>query len=208
MADKPSPSQRWYEQQPTVSKSVVLLEIFPGEFQVILGDTIIALAEKHCRAKELMANLRSLGPEKVLSIFKSKGKRRPFDQHQSTHQAMNYMYILPDPERIYIATEIIIVVGHVVEYFKVCLEEGLTVDLAAVSAMLNTYVLGEFKDVKSFLAQYNATDEVPIDTTQITAITPILTTQLATPETAAKAGDHDLKISHDNKDMKIKLDLP
>jgi len=212
MADTPSSRQRWHDQQPTVARSVKLLEIFPPDCQILLGETIITLAEKHCKAKELMANLRSLGPEKVLSIFKSKGKRRPYDQLPTVHQALNYMFILPDNERLYIAGHVIVLVDHMVAYFKYSMEHGSPVYLSTVAALTNSYAQGQFKDLNSFLAQLQQSAEIPagtpIETSQLATFTAVLADELAAPEPVAKTGgERDTKIAHDNTDMKIKLDL-
>lgn len=215
MAETPSSKKRWHDQQPTVARSVKLLEVFPPEFQGLLGETITTLAEKHCKARELMANLRSLGPEKVLSIFKSKSKRRSFDQQPAVHQAMSYMFILPDKERLYIAGHIIVLVGQVVEYFKFSITEGTPAYFSTVAALTTAYANGNYKDLKSFLAQLQnpsqASSETPLDMTQLATVTTVLTTELAAPEpTGNVANERETKIAHDNQstDMKIKLDFP
>lgn len=143
--------KRWYDQQQAVSKSVSLMESFPSEFQIILGESVIELAEEQCHVKAIMTELRSLGPEKVLNIFKSKSKRRTSDAHQEIHQAMNYMYILPDGDRIFIANHIIALVGYFFEYFKLCKEEGVQPSANIARQVSKAYLQGDLNDPNIFL---------------------------------------------------------
>jgi hypothetical protein len=151
MADITPPKKRWYDRQQTISRSVTLLESFPAEFQIILGESIIDIAENQCRVNEVMAELRSLGPEKVLSIFKSKSKQRNLDAHQEVHQAMNYLYILSDGDRIYIANHIIALVSYFFEYFKICKTEGVQPSANIARQVSKAYLQGDLHDPSIFL---------------------------------------------------------
>lgn len=223
MEEKPSKKLRWYDRQPVVSKSVSLLENFPPEYQAALGETIIELAEKHCSAKDLMNNLRSLGPEKVLSIFKSKSKQRKTDNVQQMHQAMNYMLILPDEDRAYIAGQIIEVVGHVFEYFKHCKDQGVSPSALVVGELCGAYIRREFGTLQDFLAQLEAQNASTAEPAATAASNPAAGThafsstgqaieiapaqnQSANRSDEGSQGEHDTRIAQDNKDMKIKLD--
>lgn len=148
------PYQRWYDKQQTVSKSVRLLETFPMEYQEVLGDTMIRLAEKHCQVGELLENLRKLGPEKVLSLFKAKSKGRGYDQNETVHKAMNYLYVLPEKERIFIATQVIEVVGYLFEYFSICRETGQPTSRDVVQGLSTAFVRGQLKDTVEHLARF------------------------------------------------------
>ena len=99
--------KRWYDQYDRIAHSIGLIEEFPPPFQRVLGESIIAIAENQCQVKNLMGELRELGPEKVLGLFKSKNKQRKYDSLPEVHQGINYMYILPDEERLLIAEQLI-----------------------------------------------------------------------------------------------------
>jgi hypothetical protein len=152
---------RWYDRQQTVSKSVKLLESFPVDYQEVLGDTIIKLAGKHCDAEALMADLRALGPEKVLNIFKAKSKNRGYDQNETVHKAMNYMYVLPDENRVFIATQVIEVVGHLFEYFSICRETGQAPAREVVQSLSNAFVRGQLNDTVEHLTQFYPSMNLP-----------------------------------------------
>lgn len=148
------PYKRWYDKQQTVSKSVKLLQTFPIEYQEVLADTMIRLAKKHCRAEELMADIKAQGPEKVLSIFKAKSKNRDYDQNETVHKAMIYLYILPDEGRIFIAGQVIIVVGHLFEYFTICRETSQSASREVVQSLSNAFVQGQLQDTVEHLARF------------------------------------------------------
>jgi hypothetical protein len=151
MSDNPHGKKRWYDQQATVSKSITLLETFPSDFQTILGESIIELAENEFNINEMMAELRSLGPEKVLSLFKSKSKRRATDQVSQVHRAMNYMFVLPEGPRIFIATHIIGIVSYFYEYFKMCKQEGIQPSANVARQVCRAYLQGDLQDPHIFL---------------------------------------------------------
>lgn len=148
------PYKRWYDKQQTVSKSVKLLQTFPIEYQEVLADTMIRLAKKHCRAEELMADIKAQGPEKVLSVFKAKSKNRDYDRNETVHQAMIYLYILPDEGRIFIAGQVIIVVGHLFEYFTICRETSQSASREVVQSLSSAFVQGQLQDTVEHLARF------------------------------------------------------
>jgi hypothetical protein len=168
----PKKVQRWYDKDETVAKSVNLLKDFPEEFQSILGETLIELADKHANAKELMANLRALGPDKVLAIFKAKSRQRFYDANEQVHEAMNHMYIVPDEDRVAIAKQAVEVTEHFNEYFEICKSEGRKPNPEVVAQLGATYLRGELNDLrqcvtkieKALNSQQRESIEVPDDT--------------------------------------------
>lgn len=139
--DTPEPKrQRWYDLDHTVSKSITLLETFPEAIQQAICDAIIRLAERYCQADELMSNLRSLGPDKVLGIFKSKNKRRSYDSNITVHQAMNYLYILSPEDRQLIANQVIALVNCIYGYLKSCKHHAVDADLQHVQRLITAFI--------------------------------------------------------------------
>lgn len=195
MVDGKSSKKRWYDQQQTVSRSVTLMESFPSEFQVILGESIIEIAENQCHVDELMAQLRTLGPEKVLNLFKSKSKRRSYDDKQSVHQAMNYMYILPDGDRIFIANHIIALVDYFYEYFKLCREEMVQPSTNIARQVSKAYLQGDLTDPNIFLT---------IVRQQIQTSTHYSFEYSSRPGTVAASATYEEKLDSSQQGMKIR----
>lgn len=155
------PQQRWYEQQQTVSQSVKLLETFPAEYQDILGETMIGLAEKHCQVHELLENLRQFGPDKVLSLFKAKSKRRSHDQIETVHKALNCLYVLSDDQRIFIAIKVIKVVGHFFEYFSICRETSQPTRREILQTLSTAFIQDKLEDTADHLSQFYPSMTLP-----------------------------------------------
>jgi hypothetical protein len=155
------PQQRWYEKQETLSSSVTLLKAFPADYQSILGDTTIKLAEKHYQADERLKNLRLLGPNAVLSMFKSKHKRRDYDKNETVHKAVNCLYVLSDDERLFIATKVIEVAGHFLEYFSICLETGQPVSKEVLQVLSTAFIQERLEDTAAHLSQFYPSMTLP-----------------------------------------------
>ena len=113
-------NKRFYEKDPTVSKLVKLLDIFPTPVQTIILEGMIEHAERAFKAKELLHALRTLGSEKVLALFQSKKKRRRYDADPTYHQAMNYLLILSDEDRLFFSTQIMTIMNFFSDYLKAC----------------------------------------------------------------------------------------
>lgn len=148
--DEPS-ALRWYDRHKTVSRSVKLIETFPEEIQVIIAQGIISLAERECQARELMSNLRSLGPDKVLGIFKSKNRRRSYDQSGPVHQAMNYLFILSEENRLFVASQVIEIVNYIYEYLKSCKRYEIDANHEDVVELTQTYIDSGAEEAKQLL---------------------------------------------------------
>ena len=143
--------RRWYDADATVSKAIRTMESFPGEIQGIICEGTLKLAERECRVKELMANLRSMGPEKVLGIHKSKNKRRQGDSSVVIHNAMNAMFVLSAGNRQLIAVQVLEIMNYILEYMQAC--KGLQVDPTAedIANITDTYVELGPEEVKALL---------------------------------------------------------
>ncbi len=136
----PTFHKRWYDKDETVSKAVRMLESFPGEIQTVIAEGSLKLAERECKIRELMANLKSLGPEKVLGIHKSKNKRRYYDENPTVHNALNALFILSDENRLFLARHVLDIMNYIVEYMRVCKGYQVDPELEDISTLVNTYV--------------------------------------------------------------------
>jgi hypothetical protein len=145
--------KRWYDQYDRIAHSIGLMEEFPPEFQCVLGESIIAIAENQCQVKNLMGELRELGPEKVLGLFKSKNKQRKYDSLPEVHQGINYMYILPDEQRLFIAEQLIELVDSFQKYFALCRKSGQEPRVMLASQLSKTYLQEGKQATEAWLSQ-------------------------------------------------------
>lgn len=159
------PKKRWYDQNKSLSTSIQMLESFPMEIQGLIADSMIVVAERECKADKLMDELKSLGAEVVLALYKSKNKRRTYDDNPSMHKAMNYLYILPDTNRTFMGEQIKEVIQHVYTYFQACKSANIEPNMQDVASITKTYAHGGTAEaqatVEKLQIQYGA---MPPDT--------------------------------------------
>src|SRR5690606_18151945 len=104
---RPVSYKRWYDRQPRLSQAVRLMMLFPDEVKSIISDGIMLLANREFQVSEQMNSFRTLGSEKILGLYKSKNKRREYDQNELLHKAMNYLYILSEKNQDFMAEHIL-----------------------------------------------------------------------------------------------------
>lgn len=144
-------ARRWYDDEPDVQQSIDLMEKFPPEIQEIVGEGAVTLAERECQARDIMSSLRSLGAERILSIYKSQNKQRAYDQSPSFHKMVNYMLVISPENRRFLARQISRMVVNISEYFKSCRYYDVEPDAAEVAEMTRAYVEMGSEDARRFL---------------------------------------------------------
>jgi len=132
--------RRWYDEKPELSRCIGLIEVFPPEIKDIIAQGMIALAEGEFQARELMSSLRSLGPEIILGIYKSKHRRRTHDQHELLHQALNYFYILNADNQIRLSLQVTQIVRNIYTYLDICRTHHRQPAMDDLVNIRNTYV--------------------------------------------------------------------
>lgn len=159
--------KRWYDANKTLSSSIQMLDAMPMEMQTLIAETMIVLAERECKADKLMDELKSLGAEVVLALYKSKNKRRSYDANPELHKAMNYLYILPDNNRTFMGEQIIEVITHVHDYLQVCKAAKADANMEEVARITRTFAnLGSAEATKTVnqLKEHYGVLEMPADT--------------------------------------------
>lgn len=111
---------RFYDQDPLLSQAVGLLLVLPGEVQTLTADSISRIAEAEYRTNELIQDAKTLGSDKILALYKSKQKKRDYDQNPAIHRALTYLMLLSNENRRLIAHRIVGLISHLQEYLKSC----------------------------------------------------------------------------------------
>jgi hypothetical protein len=147
--------QRFYEKTPIVKQAVDAMFLFPGDIQGVIARGFSLIAEKDCKAKEMMDNLKTLGTDKVLAMYKSKQKKRHYDQNPDTHQAMNYLMIMNPESQVFIASKVIEMMGFMQEYLQLCKTYAQSPERESIHAISDTYVHQGPKEARVFLSSLN-----------------------------------------------------
>lgn len=147
---------RWYDRNPRLSVAVQLMMVFPDEFKTIICEGISLLAEREFKVNELIYQFKSLGSDKVLSLFKSKQRKRDYDEHPAMHQTMNYLYVLSDEHKTFMANHIISLVEVVQDYLRLCQRARHAPESQAVGTLTNAYVNTGRDSARVMLKQFEA----------------------------------------------------
>jgi hypothetical protein len=131
---------RWYDQSAELKKVVEIICTFPDEVQTILAQGMIQLAERDYQTSDMMLNLKSMGSERILGLHKSKGRLREYDRNPHTHKAINYLYILSDDNRRFMARQVLELYEHILNYMKLCITHQERVKNEILSGLTKAYV--------------------------------------------------------------------
>ena len=116
------PRRRWYDARPILFHALELLESVPHEVCVIVAGEINHFAEAEYGAHRLMeqSELKNIGKEKVLALYRSKNRQRHLDQCAALHKLLNYLFVLPEKQQYSLATQILGVSAIVYDYCSTC----------------------------------------------------------------------------------------
>lgn len=149
-------TRRFYEEHPTVRKAVESLFLFPDDIQRIIAKGFSIIAERDCNAVELLKEFRTLGTERVLSLYKSKKKQRKYDKNPVVHDAMNYMLVMNEKSRVFLASKVIDLVGFMQDYLHVCKTHSTAPQIETVETIATTYIEHGPEQAKAFIKQLDA----------------------------------------------------
>jgi hypothetical protein len=143
--------KRWYDRQPKLAQGVRMLILLPDEIRTIIGEALIALANNEFDVNKHSAALRTLGNEKIIGLHKSKNRRREYDDNETLHKAMNYLYLLSDQGQDFMADHILKMMKHITLYFSACVEFQVNSNPEEIATLAATYVSSGDAGVAQFL---------------------------------------------------------
>lgn len=141
---------RFYEKNPTVKQAVTTLLGFPEDIRSVLAKGMCAIAENDFSAHIRIRDLKSLGKDKALALYKSTQKRRDYDHDPYLSRAMNYLMILEPPDQFFLAVKVNDLIHVVGEFVDLCRQYAQKVQLAIVERITGIYVhcgLNEAEDL-------------------------------------------------------------
>lgn len=142
---------RWYDSRPKMSQSARLLFALPDEIKSIISEALLVIADREFRHDEKVRHVRSLGREKVMGLHKSKNRRREYDENPHLHQAMNYLYILSEDNREFMAEHILKMMRYIQYHLETCQITQVVPQIEDLAAITNTYVNSGDEAVSAFL---------------------------------------------------------
>lgn len=132
--------KRFYDQEPTVLRAVELLLIFPRELQALIADGISTLAERNFKISVLVKELKTLGTENVLALYKARQRKRAYDQVPAVHKAINELMILTPVDRVFLSRKVLGLMHHLQDYLIACKEHGSSPSPVTIRETVAIYV--------------------------------------------------------------------
>ena len=145
---------RWYDQDPSVAAAIDVLLAMPEEIRVAICKGVVMLAEKEFKANELAKQVKSLGTDKVLGMFKAKKKQRYYDTNETLHRMMLYMFLLSEENRRYIARSIGEMKALITDYLGLCKQYSASTDQYALNSLTETYGTHGSTEAKKLLSKF------------------------------------------------------
>lgn len=131
---------RFYEKDPSVKLTVDYLLAIPTVLKEIIGEGCHQIAQKDCSVEALLADVKQLGLEKLISLNMSKLKRRAYDHTSGTHNFLSSLLVLPPAEQRLLANKAMGLVNEVQDYLKLCKDHEITPQKELLEALVNRYV--------------------------------------------------------------------
>lgn len=142
---------RFYEKNPTVKQAVTALFKFPGDIRTVLAKGMCAIAETDFNAHIRIRDLKSLGAEKVLALYKSEQKRRDYDADPYLSKAMNYLMILDPPDQFFLAVKVNDLIQVVQDFMVMCKQYAQQVQITVIERLTGIYVQGGLNEADDLL---------------------------------------------------------
>jgi hypothetical protein len=142
--------RRWYDNQPELSRSLHLSKVVPIDMLQIVGNGLVSLAEQVGLSHDWM-NRRSLGPEKVLGVHKSKNRRRHYDRVASLHKGMSYHFLMPQEKQWLMGRHLRHMLDTVHDYCETCFRYRERPSAEHVKALTQTYMEHGPEEVQRYL---------------------------------------------------------
>ena len=144
-------NQRFYEKDPTVKRSVETLLALPFDVQTIVAEGSVLIAERECQAATVLTNIKSLGTEKVLALYKSRQQRREYDKNRTVHRMMAYLMALTPEHQNLLARKMIELTGFANDYLQVCEQQSEAPQNEVLESISSTYVRFGPRHAKAFV---------------------------------------------------------
>lgn len=142
---------RFYEKNPTVKQAVTTLLKFPDDIRSVLAKGMCAIAETDFNAHIRIRDLKSLGKEKVLALYKAEQRRRDYDKDPYLSRALNYLMILEPPDQFFLAVKVNDLINVVQDFMVLCRQYAQKIQIAVVERLTGIYVHGGLNEAEDLL---------------------------------------------------------
>ncbi len=144
-------NKRFYDRDKSVHAAVNITRELPKDMQGVIAEGLNQVAIRDYKIDERMNTLKSMGTDKILPLYKSKNKRRDYDQVPEFHTAMNYLRVLEEDEQREVAKKVVDLAEFAQDYIERCRFVALIPDQRKVALVRDTYLSMERAQAQQYL---------------------------------------------------------
>lgn len=149
--------ERWYDADPTSANTIGWLIAFPIQVAQILAMSLNQMADQlHYQQAEAEA-LKSIGADKVLSLYLSRQKRRMSDQNPELFTFLNRLKSLQGQHQQSLMSHTTALVTGTRLYLKFCVNEGIAPSSRVLEGLIDSYRRQGIKALENELRSVQAT---------------------------------------------------
>ncbi len=130
---------RWYDNTPMAFNAIGWMLSFSPSIQHTLCGYLVPIIELYKKQRQETEWLKSMGSEKVLSLYQAQQKRRDCDQRQETFKMLSKIKTLGDSDRDAVVHHLHLIISGIRLYHGVCFEMSMTPRTADIRSLIETY---------------------------------------------------------------------
>ncbi len=130
---------RWYDTIPMAFNAIGWMLNFSASIQHTLCGYLVPIINHYAQRRQENEWLKSLGSEKVLSLYQAQQKRRDCDQRQATFNMLNKIKTLNDTDRDTMVKHLHNMISGVRLYHGLCHDLKMTPRTADIRTLVETY---------------------------------------------------------------------
>ena len=163
---KKRPHSRWYDSRPPVKNSLGLIVQFPPVLQKPIAEGMIELANNRFKAEKNLKNLKNLGKEQVMALYKTNKKQRKLDQCQYLFLLCRYMLILPQEKGDDLSEKMICLMRLVGRYIKHCQQHDKQTDVSVAKELIKVFTFRNEQAAMTVLTELEHSSDTRLDNLQ------------------------------------------
>lgn len=130
---------RWYDPVPQAFNAIGWLLHFNPNVQSTVCGYLQPMIDDYAQKRQEKDMIKSMGSEKVLSLYQAQQKRRGLDQRQETFRVLSRIKTLNDSDRAAMVVHLHYIITGIRYYHGLCHEFNITPRTTDIRALTETY---------------------------------------------------------------------
>jgi hypothetical protein len=157
---------RWYDTRPPVQQSLGLIVLFPEPLQAPIAQGMIEVANNRFKAEKTLQNLKCLGKDQVMALYKTNKRQRQLDQCQHLLRLCRYLLILPPDKGDDLCEKMIRLMRLIGRYIRHCQHHDLLTDVTVAKELIKMFTFRSEQAAVTVLTELEHSAGTQLDTLQ------------------------------------------